>query len=259
MRAHLYKAITDTSGNVQLNTVVRVLQPNATPPDVTLLSDTVYADFGDDTVLGTSFTVANGVVDFWLDNPQYVMLGLTPPGQLEYFIDNVVVDSPFSEVDVALIPTGISQASLEIGAANANMRVDLNTDPSNAIYAWGIADKYRATGWLTCPSGGGVLLVPPGVYSYSARASGVFAGSTKPPAVNWYDNSPLTGGIVPLIGNVDSGGNFAMTISVPPRPVSTGLILGLTFGSGVTDPGFTGVIAIDVVNWGADAAVTAPF
>ena len=93
-RAHLYRPITNSSGDVLPNTVVRVLQTDATPSLATAVSATVYGSKTGTDLIGATFTATTGVIDLWMDDPQFVTLGLTPPGKQEYFITNVPVVGP---------------------------------------------------------------------------------------------------------------------------------------------------------------------
>jgi hypothetical protein len=93
MRAHLYQVITDTNGAVKANTVVRVLQADSDPAASVLVTDPIYASKTGVTTVGSTFTAADGIIDVWLDSPGFVMLGLTAPGMVEYFIDNVLATS----------------------------------------------------------------------------------------------------------------------------------------------------------------------
>lgn len=95
MRAHLYKVITGTSGDVQTNTVVRVLQPDLDPLLAEPILVPVFADKTENGQVGTTFTVVDGIVDVWLDIEQYVMLGLTVAGNDEQFVDNVLASSVY--------------------------------------------------------------------------------------------------------------------------------------------------------------------
>lgn len=117
MRAHLYKPIMDISGDLQSNIAVRILQPDAMPEDALPIEDPVFAAKTGATEVGDAFEITNGVIDVWLDNPQYVMLGLTPLGLMEYFIDNVAVLAPFPVV-VTGTPTA-GQVLTADGAGNA--------------------------------------------------------------------------------------------------------------------------------------------
>jgi len=93
-RAHLYRPITDASGDLQEGTIVRVLQPDSNPITAQPVTGAVYASKTGDAVLGTTFTASDGVIDLWMDDPQYVLLGLTPIAANEYFVDNVPVVGP---------------------------------------------------------------------------------------------------------------------------------------------------------------------
>lgn len=96
MRAHLYQVIADEAGNIQPGTQVRLLAPDADPADAVSLDAQVYVSKTGTATVGTMFVSETGVVDVWLDVPQYVMIGLTPPGGTEYFIDNVLAAAPAS-------------------------------------------------------------------------------------------------------------------------------------------------------------------
>lgn len=102
MRAHLYKAITNNAGDLQSAVVVRLLQPDALPDEAVSLVDPVYDTKTGGTDIGPTFTVTDGVIDVWLDVSQYVMLGLTPTGLVEYFIDNVPVLAPLTITGTAV-------------------------------------------------------------------------------------------------------------------------------------------------------------
>jgi hypothetical protein len=91
MRAHLYKTLTDASGAILQNCTVRVLQPGTT----TALVDTLWSDDTTTTQpLANPFTASNGIVNVYLDTPQRVRLGVTPPGMSEIFFDDLDVLEP---------------------------------------------------------------------------------------------------------------------------------------------------------------------
>ena len=101
MRAHLYLTITDNQGNVQTGVGVRILEqttlaadgtPNADVP----LAATLYSgpDPAHSTVVPNQFVCDTGVVDLWLDTPQYVKIGVTPLAGAEWFIDGILAAAP---------------------------------------------------------------------------------------------------------------------------------------------------------------------
>lgn len=140
MRAHLYKAITESHGEVQYGTAVRILQPDVAPDSASPISDTVWAAKTGDVEAGTTFTITTGVIDVWLDTPQYVMLGLTPPNQGEYFIDNVAVLAPGTSASIV---------------SNDGSPVVITGPPSSGKII--VADTGTTAHWATPSSGGGPL------------------------------------------------------------------------------------------------------
>lgn len=103
MRAHLFQTLTDSAGNVLNGAQVRVLEattldsagnPNPDVPIAATLFNT--ADPLHSITMPSTFTAENGVVDLWLDNPQYVKLGITPTAGSESFIDGIPALAPSS-------------------------------------------------------------------------------------------------------------------------------------------------------------------
>lgn len=96
MRAHLSRVITDNQGNVVAGAVVRVLQPDTT----TLITDTLWVDDTTTTQQAANpFTAGNGLVDLYCDTPIRVRLGVTPPGGVEIFFDNLDFSEALSGVN----------------------------------------------------------------------------------------------------------------------------------------------------------------
>ena len=89
-RAHISKPILDAAGNVRSGASVRVLQPGTTTP---LTGPLFAADMGSSTVTNP-FIAANGVVDFYLDTPQRVRIGVTVGQEGEVFFEDVDVPEP---------------------------------------------------------------------------------------------------------------------------------------------------------------------
>lgn len=89
-RAHLYRPVQDTSGDVQSNVAVRVLQPGTTTP----IADTMYVASTGGTTRSNPYTYTDGVISFYLDTPQRVRLGVTVGAAPEVFFEDVDVLSP---------------------------------------------------------------------------------------------------------------------------------------------------------------------
>lgn len=100
MRAHLYRPIQDSLGNVMGNVTVRVLQPGTVTP----VADAIYpSDDPAAVALGNPYTATNGVVDIYMDRPQRVRLGLQSGTDPEFFFDNLdvilPVDTPAAQTE----------------------------------------------------------------------------------------------------------------------------------------------------------------
>lgn len=119
-RAHLYKPIVTTAGDIVAPVNVRVLNPGGVElltngdgsPAVVYSGPTGEAAYVNGPPSYLTFT--DGIIDFYLDRPQRVRLGVTPSGQNEFFLDDVdvlsdsVVSAP-SAVRITNVPTGVGQ------------------------------------------------------------------------------------------------------------------------------------------------------
>lgn len=90
MRAHLYRPITDSLGNVRQGAVVRVLKPGT---EIAVI-DPIYASDTGVEPLSNPFTTSSGVVDIYLDEPQRVRLGIRIGSGAEFFINDMDVILP---------------------------------------------------------------------------------------------------------------------------------------------------------------------
>lgn len=93
MRAHLYRPITDSLGNIRQGAVVRVLEPGTD----TLIPDTLYVGEVGLTALPNPFTTSSGVIDFYLDTPRRIRLGVKVGSESERFAEAVDVLAPEHE------------------------------------------------------------------------------------------------------------------------------------------------------------------
>lgn len=87
-RAHLYLPIASAAGDVLEGISVRLLDPGTTNP----IADTVYSGPSGGGSYAQPYTVATGVLDVYLDAPRRVRIGVTPPGQAEFFLEDVDVN-----------------------------------------------------------------------------------------------------------------------------------------------------------------------
>lgn len=169
MRAHLYRVITNAAGDAQDGTVVRVLQPDALPVEAVPVTDPVFADKVGVTEAGTIFTATNGIIDVWMDTPQYVMLGLTAPLQVEYFVDNVSVLAPPEVIVPTSQPVVLATKSVaqDLHATPATMSIVLfDTESFDTDDMHSVASN---TGRLTC--------VTPGYYSVIGKVGTTVAAN----------------------------------------------------------------------------------
>jgi hypothetical protein len=127
------------------------------PEDHIPIVDPVFVGKVGDTEVGWSFTVATGNIDVWLDTPQYVMLGVTPPGSAEYFIDNVAVLAPTVSVSGTGSPLWIARFESSSGTG-ATALDDWSATVPTALYG-DIGLLHGDT------EGVGIVLDEPGIYT----------------------------------------------------------------------------------------------
>jgi hypothetical protein len=165
MRAHLYKTIADSHGEVPATATIALYQAGT----ATLISDTIYnTDVGSGT-LSNPFTAINGIVDFYLNTPQRVRIGVTLPSQSEQYLEDVdVLYSDYltlakrgaangiasldsnTKVPVAQLPTNSANgvAGLDAGGhiATAQLPLDLGitTVPSQATVRKTASNTYTS-------------------------------------------------------------------------------------------------------------------
>jgi hypothetical protein len=115
-RAHCYRLIQDAAGDLQPNSVVRVLQPETE----TLISDPLYPDNDTVSPMTNPFVSVDGTIDFYLDVPQRVRLGVTQPGSDEVFFEAVdlLLDTNAS-IDQSHTGAGVNSMSIGTGAVSA--------------------------------------------------------------------------------------------------------------------------------------------
>lgn len=92
-RAHLYRTITDNAGNLRPGGVVRVLYPKTT----TEITEALYENDTDTITLPNPFTSVDGVIDFYMEQPFRVRIGIKFPNESERFFNDVDVMLPFDE------------------------------------------------------------------------------------------------------------------------------------------------------------------
>lgn len=96
MRAHYYRTLQDTQGNLVPGCTVRVLQPGTT----TLIQEALYADDSTSTTLPNPFVSDDGLINFYLEEPARVRIGVTAIDTPEVFFESVDVLSISDSTDV---------------------------------------------------------------------------------------------------------------------------------------------------------------
>lgn len=90
-RAHLYRPVTDSDGNVVPNTVITVYEAGTSQ----LIQQPLYTQSSGSPVWDNPHTTSDGYVDFYLDRPQSVRIGLAVQGSPETYVDDIpVLPSP---------------------------------------------------------------------------------------------------------------------------------------------------------------------
>lgn len=84
-RAHFYRPVTDSAGNIRPNVTVRVLEPASETP----ISQTIYVNDGGNQTYANPQLYPSGVIDFYLPEPQRVRLGVKIGTGTEVFFENV--------------------------------------------------------------------------------------------------------------------------------------------------------------------------
>lgn len=86
-RAHLYRLVQDDQGNLLPNVTVTLYEPGTATP----ITDTIYADNSSTETYTNPFISSDGQVDFYLEAPRRVKLGIQITDQVPEFYDNLDV------------------------------------------------------------------------------------------------------------------------------------------------------------------------
>jgi hypothetical protein len=141
-RAHCYRLIQDAAGDLQPNSVIRVLQPGTE----TLISDPLYPDNATVSSMTNPFISVDGTLNFYLDVPQRVRLGVTKPGSDEIFFDDVdiLLDSNASidqsHTGAGTNSTTVGTTATSTGAGAASFGNSASADGSEATAVGHSAD-----------------------------------------------------------------------------------------------------------------------
>jgi hypothetical protein len=160
VRAHYNRALLDLQGNQVATAQVRLLAPGTTTP----YGQTIYPDATGGATRTNPWTTTSGEVDFYLDAPDRVKIGVTVGASAEEFWDNVDVTAVGSDST----HPGTGDQSLQIGVGAA----------ATGVHAVSLGQGAQATADSTVAAGEQATASQAG-----AVAVGSQADATQPGAV----------------------------------------------------------------------------
>ncbi len=133
-RAHVVKTLRDAAGDLILGSSVRVLEDGTgTPLPASLFVGPTLND-----VFSNPFVCSTGIVDFYLDTPTRVRLGITPSGGFETIYDGVdvlIAQDVQSAAQTVFVPAG------DLAATNVQAAIEeLDAEKSNIAHTHPAAD-----------------------------------------------------------------------------------------------------------------------
>jgi hypothetical protein len=173
MRSHLLKAATDVNGNLLASSVVAVYQNGTGNTSQALITNPIYSDETSSNLLPNPYTTPDGNINFYLDGPQRVDLGITPPGA-----------SPYVIMDVDVLASGATPGSpLQLQAATPQAGYALVNGTGN-IVTWTVPSDgqnhrvtFMGTLHVTTAQTGGAIQVTFAMPDGSITTQTMFAGA----------------------------------------------------------------------------------
>ncbi|MGW1436885.1 hypothetical protein ACWD7M_16740 [Streptomyces griseus] len=107
MRAHFNRPVTDRMGNQVDEAQIRLLTPGGLEP----IPDMIYTEVTGGTTRANPWSITNGEVDFYLDSPARVKIGILVAGAAEEFWDNVDILAVAADSS----HLGLGQDSTQVG------------------------------------------------------------------------------------------------------------------------------------------------
>lgn len=217
-RAHYYSLIQDGNGDIQPNSVVRVLQPGTE----TLIADPVYVDGSTSTALSNPFVSVDGTINFYLDTPQRVRLGVTKPGFDETFFEDVdIMINATGTIDQTHTGTGTNSTVVGAGATSGGSgSVAMgNSSASGGAEATALGHSSNADGQNSLALGSGAVTTGTGATAAgkgavgsatNAVAAGTLSAATGNNSVALGDNAVASAQQAAALG---SGASSAKTHS----------------------------------------------
>jgi hypothetical protein len=218
-RAHLFRPITNRSGDLLYSATVTVREVNYAIP----IGQSLYAGSSGTDELANPFTADNGVIDFWLDTPQRVSILVEAEG-----MDNILVyldaqpppeqivttDSPLEIVNSPSVSGQVLLSTSTAGQVQwGNPPSGTGLSPVVVVASQNFATGSDPVGWTFVQSGGAT-------HSYDA--------GTIPPGTNYLHSLKMTqsanGGLETLTGptfTLLEAGRVSMWIKSDIAPTET--------------------------------------
>lgn len=148
-RAHIMKVLQNLDGSVMTGASVRVLADGASVD----LPDALFTTDAGSSTLSNPFTSADGRIEFYLDNPQRVQIGITPAGGTESFITADAMPDATNAV--------VADVHLSLGTPTPNSYPHVNSSGQIEYVdiAAGLSPATAAAQLFLVDSGGGVWAV----------------------------------------------------------------------------------------------------
>ncbi|MEU6362266.1 hypothetical protein [Streptomyces albidoflavus] len=162
MRAHFHRPLTDRAGNQIDEAQVRLFAPGTTE----MIQDTIYVEAASGLTRTNPWTITNGEIDFFLDSPARLQIGVKVGTSPEEFWDNV--DVLAVSTDSSHPGTGTNSTQVGLGAASSGVG---STGVGNAASATG--DQSLAVGLMATASGSGAVALGSQAASTEAGATAV--------------------------------------------------------------------------------------
>jgi hypothetical protein len=191
VRAHFNRALLDQQGAPVATAQVRLLVPGGTDPYPQL----IYSDATGGTTLTNPWTTTSGEVDFYLDAPDRVKIGITVGTAPEEFWDNVDVtstgfDSTHPGSGDLSLQIGVGAAATGVHATALGQGAQATGDASTALGEQAVASQ---VGTVTIGSQADATQPGAAAVGQSALASGSQSAALGAAARATYNHSTAVG------------------------------------------------------------------
>lgn len=180
MRAHFNRALLDTQGNQVTSAQVRILAPGGTD----LYASTIYSDVIGGSTRTNPWTATTGEIDFYLDAPDRVRIGVKVGTDPEEFWDNIDVlgigtDSTHPGSGTQSLQIGIGAAASGLRATALGQGAQATADQATAVgeQADAVAVGAVAVGTQASASQAGALALGQSSTSQGSQSTALGGGA----------------------------------------------------------------------------------